>query len=83
MLFQELWSDFDFDPEHELLTLRLRLHFFGRELRPGGDKTDRGGNDDIRQGIEQDSGIRADVYFSLKPPPLVEDPERFYRSGVK
>jgi len=22
-------------------------------------------------------------YFSLKPPPLVEDPERFYRSGVK
>ena len=23
------------------------------------------------------------AYFSLKPPPLVEDPERFYRSGVK
>jgi len=23
------------------------------------------------------------IYFSIKPPPLVEDPERFYRSGVK
>jgi hypothetical protein len=23
------------------------------------------------------------IYYNLKPPPLVEDPDRFYRSGVE
>lgn len=32
---------------------------------------------------EGDKLIRASILFDIRPPPLVEDPNRFYRSGEK
>src|ERR1700682_4364727 len=57
---QQLRRNMRPDAEHKLLTLLLRLHRLGRELRDVCDETGRGGNDILGRGIEHDADIRAD-----------------------
>ena len=59
--FQKFRVQPELDAKHQLFAFLGGLHGLRRELRVGRDKTHRGGNDVLRNRIQNDAGLAADL----------------------